>query len=114
VTTHEDDLPIAEMWAAAGSESNVIFEPNRIMHALRPDLCIGVIGGTRTEIKRSFEPFLERADALVIVADRGIGDLPLVQSKAKLFRLANCDRISVVMPDWLRQWLGSPRVAERA
>ena len=101
VTAHEDDLPIAKTWAALGSDTNVIFESNRIVRALRPDLCIGVIGGTGTEMKSSFEPFCRCADAFVIPVDGDVGGLQL-PSPAKLFRLPNFDRVSPEMLDWLR------------
>jgi hypothetical protein len=101
VTAHQDDLPIAKMWAAIGSDMNVIFESNRIAPALKPDLCLGVMGGSGTEWKPSFVVFLERADALVIEEDGNVRWLQLPTS-AKLFRLAELSRISPEMLDWLR------------
>jgi hypothetical protein len=114
VTAGDERLPIGEIRATLGSDANVIFESNRIVGVLDPNLCIGVIGGSDNQIKPSFESFLERADALVIVAERGIGDLHLPQSGAKVFQLAHCGRVSAEMLDWLRLRLDSPRIAERA
>jgi hypothetical protein len=101
VTATDEKLPIAEIQAAIGSDTNVIYESNRIVGALRPDLCIGVIGGTGTEMKPSFETFLDRADALVMTADRDLGGLKL-PSSVKIFRLGQFDRISSEMLEWLR------------
>jgi hypothetical protein len=111
VTAPEDDLPIAKMWDALGSERNVIFESNRMLNALEPDLCIGVIGGSGSETKPSFEPFLQRADALVIGQDGNAGGLKLPTS-ARLLRLSDFERVSPEMLDWLRVRLGPPRNAK--
>ena len=101
VTAHEDDLPIAKTWAALGSDVNVIFESNRIVGALKADLCIAVIRGSGTESKPSFEPFCRCADAFVIPVDGDVGELQL-PLPATLFRLPNFDRVSPEMLDWLR------------
>jgi hypothetical protein len=79
----------------------VIFESNRIVQLVGPDLCIGVIGGTGAEVKPSFGPFFQSADAVVIAADRDFGSLRLPIS-AKIFRLAQFDCISSEMIEWLR------------
>ena len=101
VTAGDEELPIGEMQAAIGSDTNVIFESNRIAGALKPNLCIGVLGGSAMESKPSFEPFYQNADAFVIPVDWDAGRLQLL-SLAKLFRLPNFDRVSHEMLDWLR------------
>jgi|ERR1700691_1420780 hypothetical protein len=111
VTAVDEELPTDEIRAAVGSGAHVIFESNRIVFAWEPDLCIGVVGGKGTEIKPSFGPFLESADALVVGADGGDWQLPHL--KAKVFRLADGDCVSTEMLDWVRARLDSLRVAPK-
>jgi hypothetical protein len=78
-------------------QQNLILESNSILRILKPDLCLGVEGGG-TEQKASFGVVMERADALVMLADRdGAAEGP-----RPLFRLAAMERISPAMLDWLR------------
>jgi hypothetical protein len=100
VTAVDEELRIDEIRAAFGPGANVIFESNRIVEVLRPDLCIGAMGGTSGEVKASFEPFVGRADAFVVGAGRDFGSLKL-PSSAKIFRLARFDCISREMIDWV-------------
>jgi hypothetical protein len=100
----DGDFPIAAIQAALGSHANAVFESNRIVNALEPDLCIGVMGRSGIEMKPSFARFLDRADALVMTADRDLGGLKL-PSSVKIFRMAQLDRISTEMIEWIRTGL---------
>jgi hypothetical protein len=77
---------------------------------LRPDLCIGAMGGTSGEVKASFEAFVDRADAFVVAAGRDFGSLKLPPT-AKIFRLARFDSISSELTEWMRARLDPPRLA---
>lgn len=77
---------------------NLIIESNRILRLLRPDLCLGVDGGSETERKPSFGIVMERADALVRLADRDGRS----EGARPLFHLAAMEQISPEMLVWLR------------
>jgi hypothetical protein len=100
VTRHGSNLPIEEIRQALGSDRNIIFESNRIVDVLRPDLCIALIGGGSREPKESFKRLLAVADLLVKTADSPaeMKDLPGVPQ----FHLHSLDRLSPQMADWLR------------
>ena len=110
LTATDEELPIAGIRSALGTDSNLIFESNRILEVLMPDLCIGAIGGTSGEVKASFEAFVGRADAFVVAAGRGFGSLKLPPS-AKIFRLARFDSVSSELTEWIRARLDLPRLA---
>ncbi|MGA2727599.1 MAG: hypothetical protein ABSE96_07290 [Terracidiphilus sp.] len=101
VTAVEEKLPIAEIQAAIGSDTNLIFESNRMLSGLGPNLRIGLIGGSGSETKPSFESFLKRADALVMTAGRDLGGL-MLPSSVKLFRLDRLGWISSETIEWVR------------
>jgi hypothetical protein len=101
VTATGEKLPIAAIQSLLDANTNLIFESNRVVHMLKPDLCLGVIGGTSGEVKCSFEVFVDHADALVIAADGDPAGLKL-RSSGKIFRLARIDRISSETLDWVR------------
>lgn len=101
LTVTDAKQPFAAIRAAIGTSPNLIFESNRIAGELKPDLCIGVLGGSEIESKPSFATFLDRADALVITGDRELGGLKL-SSSAKVFRLARFGWISSEMIEWGR------------
>ena len=114
VSASEDDIAerVGELRAMLGDGANVIFESNRIVDYLEPDLCLGVLQagelaeGSRLSIKASFRKVLSRADALVA---RGNVDLVEAEPAAAkpLFRLADLERISPEMVDWVRSALHS-------
>jgi Ni2+-binding GTPase involved in maturation of urease and hydrogenase len=79
-------------------QKNLILESNSILRILKPDLCLSVDGGADAVHKASFDIVMERADALVRLADRD----GMVEDMRPLFQLAAMERISPEMLDWLR------------
>jgi hypothetical protein len=104
VTAPESDIPIAEIQGAIGSDSgtaNVIFESNRIIRALKPDLCVAIIGDAQRAAKPSFQAFAEHADAFVttdVASEIADGGNPL----APIFYLDSLERISGEMFAWMQ------------
>lgn len=102
VTRVGTNVPIEEIRHAIGADRNIIFESNRILDALRPDVCIALVGNARSELKPSFFPLLRAADAVVSVGDE-IGD---VRAGARWFRVESVERPSKELVGWLRERLG--------
>jgi hypothetical protein len=74
VTRFDAVVPVDEIRAALGDDRNVIFESNRIVGVLKPDVCVALIGGQ--ERKPSFERLLRVADAVLIAGGATPVDLP--------------------------------------
>ena len=58
-------VPVEGMRQALGSDHNILFESNRIIDTVRPDVCLALAGSSQTELKPSFLRLLRSADALV-------------------------------------------------
>jgi hypothetical protein len=97
-------LKVAELQEQLEPAAHIIFESNRIMQYLTPDLCLGVVSGEEDEAKASFAEFLRNADALVALANANVdqGDMP---PGLPLFRLMGMDRIPGEMLGWVRSKL---------
>lgn len=91
------NIPIEEIWRAVPLDANVIFESNRIVDAVRPDVCLAVVGGA--ERKASFVRLLKAASAVVMVGGTLADDLPVGVPR---FELDAPDRLSAEMVVWLR------------
>jgi hypothetical protein len=100
VTGNGEEVPIEEIRREVGSDCNVIFESNRIVDVVRPDVCLAVIGGV--ERKASFAPLVRTADAVVMVGGIQADDLP---EGVPHFELEAPDRLSAEMAAWLREQL---------
>jgi hypothetical protein len=100
------EVPIAEIRRAVGRDRTVIFESNRIVDSVRPDVCIAVVGGM--ERKASFVRLLRTANAVVMVGGSKADDLP---SGVPQFELEAPDRLSAEMVVWLREQLIKNRPA---
>jgi hypothetical protein len=104
VTAAESDISIDEIQAAIGPDSgtaSVIFESNRIIGVLKPDICVAVIGNAQSAVKASFQPFAQRADAFVstgVESDRPSGGNP----HAPIFHLDSLKRVSGEMLAWMQ------------
>lgn len=97
VTRRAADVPIEEIRHAVGSDCNVIFESNRIVEVVRPDVCLAVVGGA--ERKASFLRLVRAANAIVMVQGTEAGDLP---TNVPHFEMEAPDRFSAEMVAWLR------------
>jgi hypothetical protein len=111
--TQAADFPllIEELWRRAGSGANVIFESNRVVNYLEPDLCLAVDGGVEHDAglehatpKPSFRLVRERADAIVT---RGSGDRAMMREDGAkpTFELALFEHPSEEMLAWARRKL---------
>jgi hypothetical protein len=95
--------PIEEIRKALTDDRNIIFESNRIVEAVKPDVCLALIGGQSTERKSSFARLLRVADAVVTLDDSQIDDLPAGLPR---FQLESTGKLSPQMISWLRTRLG--------
>lgn len=111
----ESKLPsiVEQLWPKLRQDSPVIFESNRIVHHLRPDLCLLVRRGPeRADYKSSFEQAIRFADAMIEQreADRMLqrgfesGD-----RSGPIFYLASLECISAEMRFWVREQLAARR-----
>jgi hypothetical protein len=81
LTAKEAVIPLELLWERIEPGANLIFESNRILQLLQPDLCLAVLGPGK-ERKPSFAPFLERAQA--VLAPPGISErLPLNAAQSR-------------------------------
>lgn len=85
-------------------DRNIIFESNRIMDVLRPDICVALVGGEVTQMKPSFVRLLRKADVVVSV-DSGEVEMPQLSAVLPRFRLQSLDRLSPDLVSWLRSRL---------
>ena len=106
VTASTVGLPLVDIRAALGTDTNVIFESNTIINFLNPDLCLAIVGASPSDSKPSFELLMQKADALVSSTETGTERLNLLSSVPQ-FALTAPDRISAEMRAWLRLRLGT-------
>lgn len=109
VTRVGDEVPIQEIRRAAGADRNVIFESNRIVDWVEPDVCLALVSGA--ERKASFVRLLRVANAVLMVGAADGKDLP---EGVRRFQLDAPDRLSADTVDWLRQQLIKNRPAGSA
>jgi hypothetical protein len=106
VRAPEETFPFRRIQDALKLEPHVIFESNRIVNHLKPDVCLGVLGGRGVGAKGSFAAFLGRTDALVAPVD---ADLTGLAPGIPLFRWAAVGIMPPAMPGWVRARLSGPR-----
>jgi hypothetical protein len=98
---------LSALWPKLGLDANVLFESNRIVQYVKPDLCLIVHGGLdHGSRKASFSLAARHADAMVARAD---ADRMLQggEEAKPIFHLAALERISPEMQAWLRLMLRS-------
>ncbi len=103
------------LWKSFEPGAHLLFESNRILEHLEPDLCLMIQPGpdrdrTPAVLKPSFVRAMPHADALVAraEADRRVA---LAGTQKPLFELADFGRISAEMLAWLAIKLGPARQA---
>lgn len=103
VTADEDELALrlSELRERVGVGAHVLYESNRVLRHVAPDVCLAVMSGAMDEAKPSFCEAFERADALVLPA----GTANLGAEGKLVFQLDRLDRISDAMLSWLRHRL---------
>jgi molybdopterin-guanine dinucleotide biosynthesis protein len=109
VAASHDDLAavLKELWDKLGPGAHVLYESNRILEHLKPDICLIVDGGPLAERKASFSISVRHADAMAERAGRD----GIVDGAKPLFHLVDLKHISPEMLGWLRGRLKFPGVA---
>jgi hypothetical protein len=102
VTRRGAEVPGGEIGRAIGADRNVIFESNRMVDVLKPDVCLALMGEGAEE-KPSFLRLLRAADAVVSVG----GEARDGPAGGRGFRLQTVDQLSAEMVEWLRGRLGA-------
>ena len=102
VTRNGQDVPMDEIRRGLGRDRNVIFESNRIVDVLKPDVCVALVGHG-AERKASFLRLLHVADAVVSAESFGQD----VAGGVRRFRLESVDRLPEGMEGWLRERIGN-------
>jgi hypothetical protein len=115
ITASSDEMEkrLAEFGRIAGPEQSVIYESNRVVDFVRPDLCLLVEdAASDAAAKFSFLRIAEIADAMVVQAsgDSVSEDSVKTASGAARprFQLAAFERVSLQMMTWLRQRIPVP------
>ncbi len=85
----------------------IIFESNRVLCHLRPDLCLAAATNPHGSRLPSFALVEEHMDALVEVA----GHDHVIDGARMCFHLRSFERVSPTMGAWLRERLGTNPIA---
>jgi hypothetical protein len=100
ISTSNAELPCRLQELQSGPEGlrNWIFESNRILDVLRPDLCLAVLGKDRTESKPSFVRIASRVDATVVGGQRD----QMTGGARVRFELVDLTKVPLKMQQWIR------------
>lgn len=101
VTRSEAQVPVEEIRRAVRADRNVIYESNRIVDVLKPDVCLALVGDASAEMKPSFLRLLRVADAVVSVRE-AVDEMPMTSRR---FRLKSANQLSPEIAKWLRERL---------
>lgn len=119
ITASGDEMEkrLAELERIVGSEQSVIYESNRVVDFIRPDLCLLVDDPVGEEtVKPSFLRITVNADAMVVqasgdsVSEDSMGNDSVSSGSdgaRPRFRLAAFERIPSQMVAWMRQHIPS-------
>jgi hypothetical protein len=100
------ELVLDQLWAECEVGANFIFESNRILDHVRPDLCLMVRGGT--EPKPSFLSAVGVADAIVVRAKADQVPSENLAGRRRpipVFHLASLEQVSPAMRNWASEKL---------
>jgi hypothetical protein len=101
VTRQGVEVPVDAIRAAVAKDRNILFESNRIIDAVEPDVCIALLSVEINEAKPSFFRLMQKADALVCEVPAGIA-VPEILFGPPRFHLQSLDRLSPEFEAWLR------------
>jgi len=103
ITAEEVELPqrIEELQARLEVGAHLIFESNRVLRHVRPDVILTVEGALDDAHKPSFREAAHQTTARVAASKRNA----TVAGATPLFQLAALERISTGMRRWLREQL---------
>jgi hypothetical protein len=100
ITASDGEIPlrVQQLQSGPGSLQNWIFESNRILACLRPDLCLAVQSKDETEPKPSFVRMAHRVDATVVGGPRDqMTAEPMVR-----FEMEDLAKVPPQMQQWIR------------
>ena len=100
MTTQLDSI-VRQILAETQPTAGVIFESNRVLSCLRPDLCLAAALSPIGERKPSFDLVEQRMDAMV----GSQGTTIVIAGERLCFHLRSLERISAPMLAWLRERL---------
>ena len=92
-----------ELWQLVERRGDLIFESNRVLNLLKPDVCLMVAG--EADAKISFTDALRCADAMVRGLTSEASPEPsssLAAETRPVFHLEQFERLSPEMTDWIR------------
>ena len=100
ISASNDELEAALSGVLVGprEKANAIFESNRILQHVKPDLCLAVASSFGQPAKPSFARAIERMDALVMRGDED----DVREGATPRFVLANLERPSAPIIAWVR------------
>ena len=103
ISAGEDELArsVDALRECVGPEAALIFESNRVIELIRPDICLVVVGSAGAIPKASFDAITHRMDAKVVRADRDA----LIADATPEFQLADLGQLSQTMTAWVRERL---------
>jgi hypothetical protein len=104
VTRTGSDVPIDTILRAIGTDRNVIFESNRIIDVLKPDVCLAL--SSAHDRKPSFDRLIRIADAALTFQGSTPAEFP---SGIPHFELTSLDRLPADFELWLRDRLSLAR-----
>ena len=93
-------VPVEDIQRAVGADRNVIYESNRIVDVIKPDVCLALVA-EHAKTKASFVRLLRVADAVVNVGEAA-DEVPTVSCR---FRLKSVNQLSPEIVNWLRERL---------
>jgi len=107
VTAADDELGaiVQQILTGHSSAGALIFESNKVLNHLRPDLCLAAATNPHGSHKPSFTLVEQCMDALVELA----GHDHMIDGEKMRFHLRSLDRVSPPMCAWLRERLAAPR-----
>jgi hypothetical protein len=101
---HDLALQLRQLLARLGSGAHILFESNRIMAHLEPNLCLALEADPRIKRKPSLRMLSHKINAQVALAGHDF----VSAAAPPFFHLAELDRISAPMQRWLRDHLRNP------
>jgi hypothetical protein len=92
---------VQQILGECSRQGGVIFESNRVLQHLRPDVCLAAASNLHGSRKPSYALLEERMDATVTLG----GHDHVIPGDRLHFHLANLERISAPMQEWLQEQL---------
>lgn len=108
ITADDSELGerLDELWSVAGRDSNVIFESNRVLNWIQPDLCLAIEADPTGLRKPSFQ-LVEHQKLITVRRTQSDSEARIVESPGAqpAFYLRNFEHISPTVQQWLREHL---------